>query len=121
MSYWFLSSLTKNNSKIYYFSSKKFLIWLSTYNLYEFTIYTTFKKIYHFFSKLHLSVYLSYYMLTIAFYSKYYSFFIIIYRKALSNPAATRGESSYINTQFHPKMFNFHTKLEITKFKDIST
>jgi len=27
----------------------------------------------------------------------------------------------YINTQLHPKMFNFHTKLEITKFKDIST
>ena len=79
MSFWFLSSLTKNNSKIYYFSSKKFLIWLSTYNLYEFTIYTTFKKIYHFFSKLHLNAYLYCYMLFITFYLKNYCIFYYNY------------------------------------------
>ena len=40
-----------------------------------------------------LSAYLSFYKLSIAFYLKNYCIFIIVFWKALSIPAATRGES----------------------------
>ena len=64
-------------------------------NLYKCTVYTSFSllKNLSFFSKLDLSFYLSYYMLSIIFYLKNYCIFIIVYQKSLSNPAATHGES----------------------------
>ena len=111
----FFSNQKKINNLL--FSSKRFL-YVFQRNLHKCTIYTSFSllKIYHFFlflSKLDLSAYLSYYMLSVAFISKIIIFFIIVYRKALSDPAATDEESSSIKYRLTQKKIN-HTLIHIS-------
>ena len=92
------------------FHSRDFLYGFQR-NLYKCTVYTSFSllKNLSFFSKLGLSFYLSYYMLSKVFYFKKYYIFIIVYRKCCCGESsslremmmrvALAGVASFLRTQ----------------------